>query len=353
MSNQQNLSEIPVLHAENKNKGKKKRIMEFLPVVIIAAILIIAIIVTISIVKSKKSTANEKTDTTQTTNTETEKSNDFVVPSEDQNQEEVTTTPVTFMEDVEISFEGLSTEFSEMMSEHAFTSAAPVATKPEIKQTTTSYNPVQKPTKPQITTKQHLEATTVVTTEEANQDEDVLSVINSFFSRVYYFDGQMISGTESTPLEIAMNNDDFQVFSEIDGMDISFLMQGKKMYMLNPGTKKYTEFSATVQKMFGIDSSEFSFEFNNAEFDGYKPTSVTKAVFKEQDAVCYTYQNNEGKMEFICIDNEIKQLTVYDAEENASTVLVADEFSSQIPEEMLNFQGYSKTNIISFMSSMM
>lgn len=325
--------------------------MEFLPVIIVAAILIIAVVVTVSIVKSKKSTVNETTDTTKTT-TEPEKTDNFFVPSDTQD-EEVTTTPVTFMEDVEISFEGLSSEFSEMLTEHAFTSAAPVATKPEIKQTTSSYQPVQKTTAPQITTKEHLEATTVVTTEAAPKDEDILSVINSFFNRVYYFDGQMISGKEETPLEIAMNNDDFQVFSEIDGKDISFLMQKDKMYMLNPDTKKYTEFSAAVQKMFGIDSSEFSFEFNNAQFDGYNPDSTTKAVFKNLDAVCYTYRNKEGRTEFICIGNEIKQMTMYDAQSNASTVLVADEFSSEIPEEMLNFQGYSKTNIISFMSSLM
>lgn len=345
------LSKIPVLHAENKNNRKKKKIMEFLPV-IIAAILIVAVIVTVSIVKSKKSEVTETEDTTTSTGSDTENEDNFIIPSDNQNEE--ATTPVTFMEDVEISFEGLSTEFSEMLTEHAYTSAAPVATKAEIKQTTTSeYKPVKKPTAPQITTKEHLEATTVVTTEAAPQDEDVLSVINSFFNRVYYFDGQMISGTEETPLEIAMNKDDFQVFSEIDGKDISFLMQNDKMYMLNPDTKKYTEFSASVQKMFGIDSSEFSFEFNNSQFDGYNPDSTTKAVFKNQDAVCYTYKNNEGRTEFICVGNEIKQMAMFDAQSNASTVLVADEFSSQIPDEMLNFQGYSKTNIISFMSSLM
>ena len=349
MRKKQNLSEIPVLHAENKNERKKKKLMEFLPV-IIAAMLIIAIVITVAIVKSKKSKVNEPEDTTtKITTTETENSDDFIVPSENQ-KEDITNAPVTFMEDVEISFEGLSSEFSEMMTEHAYTSAVPVATKPEIQQTTTA---PQKTTVPQITTKEHLEATTVVTTESAPQNEAVISVINSFFNRVYYIDGQMISGTESTPLELAMNKDDFQVFSEIDGKDISFLMLNDKMYMLNPDTKKYTEFSASVQKMFGIDSSEFSFDFNNAEFDGKKPDSIKKAVFKNQDAVCYIYKNKNGRAEFICVDNEIKQITMYDAESNAASVLVVDEFSSQIPEEMLNFQGYSKTNIISFMSSMM
>ena len=46
-------------------------------------------------------------------------------------------------------------------------------------------------------------------------------------------------------------------------------------------------------------------------------------------------------------------MTLFDSDSKAKTVLVADEFSLEIPEEMMNFKGYSKTNIISFMSSLM
>ena len=341
----ENNTEIPVLSAEYNKTRKKQNIMDFLPVILISAIVIIAVIVTVSIVKTKKANKDEPSAPV------TENAADLIVPSE--KKDELDTTPVTFMEDVEISFEGLSSDFSDMITEHAFNATSPVATKPEVKQTTTPYNPPAKTTAPQITTKEHLEATTVVTTENTEQNDKVLNVINSFFNRVYYFDGEMISGGESTPLEIAMNKDDFQMFSEIEGKDISFMMLSGKMYMLNPDTKKYTEFSASVQKMMGIDSSDFKFEFNNANFDGKKPNSVTKATFKGQEAVCYTYMNDENKMEFICVDDEIKQMTLFDSDSKAKTVLVADEFSLEIPEEMMNFKGYSKTNIISFMSSLM
>lgn len=334
---------IPVLSANNNRK--KKKLMEFLPVIIIVAVLIIAVIITVAIVKSKKN--NEKTEEAITEN-----AGDLIVPSE--KEDEIESTPVTFMEDVEISFEGISSDFADMITTHAMNASSTVAIKPEISKP--SSNPVQKPTKPakpQITTKEHLEKTTVVTDENAGSNKKAIDTITSFFNGVYYFDGEMISGGEKMPLEIAMNKADFQVFTEMEDKDISLMSLDGKIYMLNPDTKKYTEFSASVQKMMGIDASQFAFEFNNANFDGNNLTSITKAKYNNQDAVCYTYKNDQIHMDFICINNEIKQMTMFDSDGNAKNVLVADEFTADIPDEMLNFKGYSKTNIISFMSSLM
>ena len=343
MNNQENSTQIPVLSAQNHNR-KKKKIMEYLPVIAIVAVLIIAIIITMAIVRSKKNN-NEKT-----SDVIKENAGDLLVPSE-KNDEEDETTPITFMEDVEISFEGISSDFADMITNHAMNSSSTVAIKPEITRPASTSTP--KPVKPQITTSEHLEKTTVVTNKTTNGNKKVTDTITSFFNRSYYFDGEMISGGEKLALEIAMNNSDFQLFTEMEGKDISIMSLDGKIYMLNPDTKKYTEFSASVQKMMGIDASQFSFEFNNANLNGNTPDSVTKAKYNNQDAVCYTYKNNQLRMEFICVNDEIRQMTMFDTDGNAKNVLIADEFSSEIPDEMLNFKGYSKTNIISFMSSLM
>lgn len=344
MNNQNYDTQIPVLSAQNHNR-KKKKIMEFLPVIAIVAVLVIAVIITAAIVKSKKSDKDKNSDAVA------ENSGDLLVPSGKENENEAETTPITFMEDVEISFEGISSDFADMITTHAMNASSTVAIKPEMSRPAS--NPVPKPVKPQITTKEHLEKTTVVTDENTNGNKKVTDTITSFFNRTYYFDGEMISEGERLPLEIAMNKSDFQLFTEMEDKDISIMSLDGKIYMLNPDTKKYTEFSASVQKMMGIDASQFSFEFNNANFDGNNPDSVTKARYNNQDAVCYTYKNEQIQMDFICINDEIKQMTMFDTDGNAKTVLVADDFISDIPDEMLSFKGYSKTNIISFMSSLM
>lgn len=317
--------------------------MKYLPIIIIASVVIIAVIITISVIKSKK---RNKEDTIITENKA-----DFIVPTDKNNDSEIDTTPVTFMEDVEISFEGISSDMADMLTEHELNAASTVAIKPEFKPAISNAKP--KTEKPKITTKEYLEKTTVITNENTDGSKNFTDVITSFFNRTYYFDGEMISDGEKTPLEIAMNKSDFQLFTEMEGKDISLMSLEGKIYMLNPDTKKYTELTASLQKMMGMDASQFSFEFNNANFDGDNPDCVKKAVYNGQDAVCYSYKNKDTQMDFICVNDEIKQMTLFDTDYNAKTVLVADEFSSEIPDEMLNFKGYSKTNIISFISSLM
>lgn len=334
---------IPVVSARIDTKRKKKKPMEYLPF-IIAIVLVIAIIITVAVVKSRK---NNKTDANEII---TESAGDILVPSDNETEH----SPVTFSEDVEVTFEGISLDLADELTEHALNSASTVAIKPEVKTTmnTSAQNVTKKPTYPQITTKEHLEATTVVTTEKTDGSDDALAVIASFFDGKYYFDGEMISNGEKLPFEIAMNGSDFQLFTEMEGKDIAIMNLDSKIYLLNPDTKKYAELSASFQKMMGIDASQFTFEFNNANFDAQNPESVTKAQYNGQDAVCYTYQNPKCRMEFICVNEEIKQMSLFENEE-AKNVLIADEFLSEIPEDMLNFKGYSKTNMISFMTSLM
>lgn len=334
---------IPVVSASIENERKKKKLMEYLPFVI-AAVLVIAIIITVAVVKSKK---NNKPDSDEVV---TESSGDLLISPDN----EADTSPVTFSEDVEVTFEGISLDLADDLTEHAFNSASTMAIKPEVKTTIGGSVPAEtkKPSFPQITTKEHLEATTVVTTEKTDGNDRALHTIASFFSGKYYFDGEMLSNGEKMPLEIAMNGADFQVFSEMEGKDISFMNLDSKIYILNPDTKKYTEITPAFQKMIGIDGSQFSFEFNNVNFDANNPESVTKATYNGKAAVCYTYRNPKCRMEFISVDGEIVQMTLFENEE-AKNVLIADEFISEIPDNMLNFKGYSKTNMISFMKSLM
>jgi hypothetical protein len=166
-------------------------------------------------------------------------------------------------------------------------------------------------------------------------------------------DGTMISGGEKTPIEMAMNGDNFQVFSEMDGQDIAIMKLDGNIYLMNPDTKKYTELNATIKKMMGISDDTFSFSFNNVSFNAYSPASVTECTHNGRSAVCYKYRSSTNHMDFIAVGNEVVQMILYNAQGGTDTVVEFDEFTAGYPEDMLTFKGYSKTNMISFISSMM
>lgn len=332
-----NNGSIPVVSAKNTDR-KKKKTMEYW-IIAVAAVLIIAVIIAAAAVRVKK---NKPQDTDVSIN---ESAGDLTVPENEH-------VPVTFTEDVEVTFEGINGELEDAITEHSMYYSTQAAVKPDVT-TKLSGTTAPKTTAPKMTTTEHLEKTTVVTNEDAQENDEVLDTISSFLSGTYYFDGDMITNGEKSPMEIAMNGSDFQVYSELDGKDISIMQLDSKTYMLNPATKKYAELTASFQKMIGIDASEMKFEFNANGFDPKKPTSVKKATYNGSPAKCYTYRNDSSHLEFIASETEILQLTMFDKNGTAKTVLIADEFTGKIPDEMLNFKGYSKTNMISFISSLM
>lgn len=330
---------IPVVSGtEERKRGKEKKMKFFIGAIIIIAVIIAAAVIISGAAKKK----NEKTSVQSDTGVENE--------TEDENEED--TTPVTFSEDIEFTLEGVSSDYGEMLQEHALDTSVTTAYKPEgttIKPQTNE-TPTKKPT---VTPEEYIETTTVKTQVPASSSEKAIDVIRAFFNGKYYFDGEMISGKDKTVLEIAMDGDNFEAFTEFEKKDVAMMKIGGKLYMLNPDTMKYTEFSSAIQKMMGIDESAFKFEFNSIKFDPDKPYSVTQAKYNGEDAVCYTYKNDEKTMEFTAVGDEIKQLAVYDKSGNATMALKADEFTGEIPEDMLTLQGYSKTNMISFFSALM
>lgn len=337
---------IPTVSAESENRRKSKKLDKILIVVVIA-VLVIAIITAVVIIKHRKTKPDDVPGAVSESAGDT-------IPEEE--PEKTTFEPVTFSEDVSVTFQGITTEFAGDLEDFAAQAAGTTAVKPE----TTVFGGAPTTTaapasvgKPQKSPEQHLEETTVKTTDAAEQNNDALRVIAAFFNGTYYLDGTMITGNEEMPLEIAMNGADYEVFTEMDGTDIAIMNLGGKIYLLNPANKKYMELSAAVQKMMGISDDMFTFEFTKIKFDAYSPSSVTQATYNGSPAVCYSYRGDGNALDFITVNNEIRQLILYNADGKADTVLETDEFSEKIPDDMLNFKGYSKTNMISFMSSMM
>lgn len=331
--------DIPVVTSATPVNERNNRKMEIF-LIVAAVIVIIAIIITVCVTKCKKKDV-------PAADTVTHETTGFLPESD-----EIDTTPVTFTEDVTVSFEGVDDDYADALFEHATNSATTIAFKPEA-QTTRVAPTTAKPVKPKVETTKHLEETTVMTDNPAQGSEKVINVLKSFFGGKYYMDGTMISGGEKTPIEMAMDGENFQVFSEMDGQDIAIMKLDGNIFLMNPDTKKYTELNAAVRKMMGISDDTFSFSFNNVSFDASSPESVTECTHNGRNALCYKYRNSTSHMDFVAVDDEVVQMILYNSQGSAETVVELDEFTAELPEEMLTFKGYSKTNMISFISSMM
>lgn len=317
--------------------GKKKINMWY---IVIAVVVLIAAVIVTAVVISNKNKANGETS---------------LMPSDIQTDETdeppCEITPVSAADDVDFTFENVSREFLEELENHLETTAVTGAEKADPVTFTTAPHTTEKQT--QVQTMAYVEKTTQKTQEATDTNEDVMSQIQSFFDCSFYMDGIMVSGGSETPLEMAVNGNDMHIFSEMDGTDIAILNLDGKLYLMNPASKKYIVIDAALKKMMDIDEESLTFDFMKIKFDSQSPSSVTKATFKGNDAVCYTYKSSDNCIDFIIADSEIKQIIQYSPNNEASSVITLDEFSAEIPAEMLNLKGYSKTNMISFLSDMM
>lgn len=312
--------------------GKMNNKMKLVIIAVVAVLVIIAVTVTVIVVKSK----SRGDDGTENITSETSGDN--------LNENNSNFEPVTFTEDVTVTFDGASQGFGEEFENHQMETSTTVAYKPNT-QTTNK--------QPSAGTTAYHEKSTEKTNTPSSTNSKVMADIDSFFNGVIYFDGTTITDGSTAPMEFAMNGSDFHIFSEMEGKDIAILNCKGKLYIMNPDSMKYTEINAAVKSMMGVSEDDFKFEFTKVKFDGKAPTSVTYAKYDGKDAVCYTYKNEKDWVEFISVGNEVKQMTQYASNGTAKTVLQADEFTSEIPSDMLSFQGYSKTNIISFMKDFM
>lgn len=326
---------------------------KYIIIAVIAVILIIAAIVAVVMSKS---------------NTNTEPDNDETYIAEESGDSE-TFEPVSMYDDIQVEFENIDDSLAEEFEEHDIITTLTTAYHPEnttiantmttdkttTEQSETTTMKQETTTKKQenTTVKQQLEQTTVKTEVTTSAADPVLSDIDSFFKGKYYFDGTMATDGSSSPFEIAMNGSDFIVYSEMDGIDLGILSLGKKLYLVNPADKKYTVINSAVQSMMDIDADSLKFEFNNTGFNGYSPTSVTEARLNGTPAVCYSYKDSKNSLDFVVVNNEIRQIVQYDINGNPSTILYADEFTVNYSTDMVSLNGLKKTNLLSFMSDLM
>lgn len=319
---------------------------KYIIIAVIAIILIAAAIITVTVTKSK---SNNNAD------------NDSFIAEESGDRDVY--EPVSMNDDIQVDFENINDSLAEEFENHNIETMFTTAYQPQpttIADSTSKQNngsTVKQPDsttgKTESTTEKNMEKTTVKTETTTAAADIILKEIDSFFKGKYYFDGTMVSGGSSSPFEIAMNGNDFIVYSEMDGIDMGILSLDNKLYIINPADKKYTVLNSAVQNMMEIKPEDLKFDFNTTGFNGYTPTSVTQALYDGQPAVCYTYKNSKNCMDFVVVNNEIKQIIQYGENGEKLTVLQADEFTVDYSEDMVSLKDYKKTNLISFVAALM
>lgn len=191
-------------------------------------------------------------------------------------------------------------------------------------------------------------------TTSKKQNEKVDAQIKAFFNRTFYIQGAFYSGNTGDPLYMSMDGDSFEVLTNLDGTELSFLKIGDTMYLKRPAVRQYAELTQSFFDALGMDPGMMQFDFGNTKYDDVKNKfSVYDISINGKPGVCYYYKNDEQAFKFYATNDELKQIEIYNADGTIASQFAIDYFSESIPGDQLTLKGYEKTGMGTLFADLM
>lgn len=191
-------------------------------------------------------------------------------------------------------------------------------------------------------------------TTSKKQNEKVNAQIKAFFNRTFYIQGAFYSGNTGDPLYMSMDRDNFEVLTNLDGTELSFLKIGDTMYLKRPAVHQYAELTQSFFDALGMDPGMMQFDFGNTKYDDVKDKfSVSDITINGKPGVCYYYKNSEQAFKFYATNDELKQIEIYNADGTIASQFAIDYFSESIPGDQLTLKGYEKTGMGTLFADLM
>lgn len=192
------------------------------------------------------------------------------------------------------------------------------------------------------------------TTTNKQQNKKVDAQIKAFFNRSFYIQGAFYSGNTGDPLYMSLDGDNYEMLTNLDGTEISFLKLGDSMYLKRPAVHQYTELTKTFFDALGMDPEMMKFNFGDTKYDDIKDKfQVNDIVINGNPGLCYYYKNTEQAFKFYAENDELRQIEIYDADGSIVSQFAIDYFSESIPGDQLTLKGYEKTGMGTLFADLM
>lgn len=171
----------------------------------------------------------------------------------------------------------------------------------------------------------------------------------------FYAKGSAIDGDGTvTPLELAVTDKTVYMISQVDGVNIGILMNGKKSYMMYEDKKKYCELNSVLMNAADLDPEEM---INTAKESYADLETLDNAVRLAEEYVngypCKTYhfRNDEHELTTVSISgNKLVQVANYDKNGRMETTINFTSVSADVPQSKIEPpKDYKKVGMVSFL----
>ena len=194
--------------------------------------------------------------------------------------------------------------------------------------------------------------------DEAYYDDDIAQV-NLLAGGSYYLKGSMTdSEGVSNVLEIAVQNGNSFMASEMDGVAIGMMTVDNEYYMVYPAGECVLHLDEAVSDTMGFDPAELQFDstkYNFGVLSEDKLVSTEEAFVDNVTATCRTYQQVTGNyIKTYTRDGLVIRIQNEDADGTLKSVMNIELLSNNVPADKVSLpSGYKlysgATGMMSFM----
>lgn len=192
------------------------------------------------------------------------------------------------------------------------------------------------------------------TTADAQITDKSQAQIKAFFDRTFFLQGALYSNGTGDPMYMSMDGDNFEILTNLDGIELSFLRIDGTMYIKRSATKQYVVLSDSFFKMMDMDPEMMEFGFSDVNYEEIKSEiKISDVTINGNPGKCYYYENNDQSFKFYTENDQLRQIEIHDADGTLVSEFSIDYFSSSIPSDQLTLKGYEKTGMGTIFADLM
>ncbi len=179
--------------------------------------------------------------------------------------------------------------------------------------------------------------------------------VKGFLDRSCYMEGALYDEAGGSPITIAFDGDNFEMATNLEGIEVSVLRIDGAIYFKRTALKQYCELTDAVMEMFGLSMDLFDFDFGDVDYDAIKDNlvGITAVTVNGQEGVCYEYNKTESDFfKFYFVNDELVELDI-GTNGQVDTQFIMSKFSLSIPGDMLTLKGYESAAFLSMFADLM
>lgn len=191
--------------------------------------------------------------------------------------------------------------------------------------------------------------------EELEISDVCTAQVQGFLDRSCYMEGAIYDAAGGSPVTIAFDGDNFEMATNLEGIEISVLRLDGVIYFKRTALNQYAELTDAVMEMFGLSTDLFDFDLGEVDYNTIKDklVGITAVTVNGQDGVCYEYNKTESEFfKFYFVNDKLVELDI-GTDGQVDTQFIITEFSLAVPGNMLTLKGYESAAFLSMFADLM